>query len=89
MYDYVSPQKVLNALRWLRFHNPLYSDIDIDDEWVLNAETDDSDLFSSLINQPMPDLEVPIVQITIPTDVSTHEDNPEMPMDVDTGRVCS
>jgi len=67
----------------------LYSDIEIDDEWVVNAETDDSDLFSSLINQPIPDLEVPIVQTTIPIDVFTHEDNPEMPMDVDTSISCS
>ena len=32
MYDYISPDKVLSALKWLKQNNPLYSDIDINEE---------------------------------------------------------
>ena len=33
MYDYVTPDKVLNALRWLKTNNPLYANVEISDEW--------------------------------------------------------
>ncbi len=48
MFDYVTPEKVLNALRWLKIHNPLYSDVTIDEEWLLHAELDDHDLIASM-----------------------------------------
>ncbi len=48
MYDYVTPEKVLNALKWLKEHNPLYVDVEVDEEWSLHAETDDHDLYSSI-----------------------------------------
>ena len=31
MYDYISPEKVMNSLRWLKANNPLYADIEIND----------------------------------------------------------
>jgi hypothetical protein len=31
MYDYISPEKVLTALKWLKQNNPLYADIDINE----------------------------------------------------------
>ena len=36
MYDYVRPDKVLPALKWLKANNLLYSSIEIDDEWINN-----------------------------------------------------
>ena len=33
MYDYVSPEKLANALKWLKANNPLYTDINIVDNW--------------------------------------------------------
>ena len=47
MYDYVTPEKILNALRWLKVHNPLYANVEINEEWANDA---DHDLFASLIN---------------------------------------
>ena len=38
MYDYVTPEKILNALRRLKLHNPLYANAEINEEWVLDAE---------------------------------------------------
>ena len=29
MYDYISPERVMNALSWLKTNNPLYADVDI------------------------------------------------------------
>ena len=34
MYDYITPQKLLEALRFLKANNPLYIDIDINEEWL-------------------------------------------------------
>ena len=36
LYDYVRPDKVMTALKWLKCNNPLYSSIDINDEWINN-----------------------------------------------------
>ena len=27
MYDYVTPENMMNALRWLKANNPLYADV--------------------------------------------------------------
>jgi hypothetical protein len=51
MYDYISPEKVLTALRWLKQNNPLYADIDINDDWLQQAVTNDEDLFGGLVEQ--------------------------------------
>ena len=41
MYDYVRPENIMMALKWLKANNPLYySSIDIYDEWVNNANTE-------------------------------------------------
>ena len=51
MYDYISPEKVLTALRWLKQNNPLYVNIDINEEWVEQAMANDEDLFAGLVKQ--------------------------------------
>ena len=40
MFDYVRPNKVMMALKWLKANNPLYSSLDTNDEWVNNANTE-------------------------------------------------
>ena len=54
MYDYVTPENVLNALRWLKAHNPLYANVEINEEWVQNAESNDTDLYAGLVNRTVP-----------------------------------
>ena len=51
MHDYICPEKVLTALRWLKQNNPLYADIDINEEWLEQALADDQDLFAGLVQQ--------------------------------------
>jgi len=29
MYDYVTPESMMNVLRWLKANNPLYPDVEI------------------------------------------------------------
>ena len=51
MYDYISPEKVLTALRWLKENNPLYADTDINDEWLEQAMANNDDLFAGIVEQ--------------------------------------
>ena len=53
MYDYVTTEKILNALRWLKLHNPLYANVEINEQCLVDAENDDHDdhvLYDCLIN---------------------------------------
>ena len=52
MYDYISPERVMNALVWLKSNNPLYANIDINDNWLEESLADDADLFAGLVKQP-------------------------------------
>ena len=48
MYDYVHPDKVMSALRWLKANNPLYKDVVINEGWVNDSLAADSELFNGL-----------------------------------------
>ena len=50
MYDYVTPQKLLDALSFLKANNPLYANIDVNQEWLEAAVANDADLFECLVN---------------------------------------
>ena len=76
MYDFISPEKVLNALRWLKANNPLYADVDINVHWMQESISEDTDLFGSLVGQPSTseensDSELP----TEDTTTATHRHN--------------
>ena len=54
MFQYVRPAKVLVALQWLKLNNPLYKDIEINDDWTSNAEQDDADLWEAVSAEQCP-----------------------------------
>ena len=54
MYQYVRPAKVLAALQWLKSSNPLYKDIEINNDWLRDAAQDDGDLWEALSAQHCP-----------------------------------
>ena len=51
MYDYIFPEKVLDILRWLKQNNPLYADIDNNDQWLDQAMANDNNLFAGMVEQ--------------------------------------
>ena len=51
MYDYITPQKLLDALTFLKANNPLYVDIDINEEWLEVAMANDAKLCECLVEQ--------------------------------------
>ena len=54
MFQYVRPAKVLAALQWLKLNNPLYKDIEINDDWTSNAGQDDADLWEAVSAEQCP-----------------------------------
>ena len=51
MYDYITPQKLLDALRFLKANNPLYADINVNEQWVEAAMANDEELCKHLVEQ--------------------------------------
>jgi hypothetical protein len=49
MYDYITPQKLLDALSFLKANNPLYADIDVNQEWLEAAMVNHADLCECLV----------------------------------------
>ena len=47
MCQYIRPAKVLAALQWLKVNNPLYSDVEINSDWLSDAARDDSELWEA------------------------------------------
>jgi len=64
MYDYIQPAKVLGALQWLKSNNPLYYDIELNENWLSDAVEDDAELWKALSTQycspPVPTLSIPL-----------------------------
>ena len=51
MYDYITPEKLLDALRFLKANNPLYAEINVNEQWVEAAMANDEDLCKHLVEQ--------------------------------------
>ena len=51
MYDYIRPQKLMDALRCLKVNNPLYADININKQWIEEAMANDEELCQYLVEQ--------------------------------------
>ena len=79
MYAYISPEKVLTALRWLKQNNPLYADIDINQEWLEQAKANDEYLCGSLVQQN--DASVMCSDANNMNSESTHQPNIEDSID--------
>ena len=45
---YVTPERVLDVFRWWKQHNPMYADIETNEDWVVDAIHDDHNLYASL-----------------------------------------
>uniref|UniRef100_A0A1X7U383 DUF6570 domain-containing protein n=1 Tax=Amphimedon queenslandica TaxID=400682 RepID=A0A1X7U383_AMPQE len=50
LYDFIKPEHILDALKWLKTNNSHYNDISINNEWLAHASIDDPVLLSSLVD---------------------------------------
>ena len=57
MYDYITPQKLLDALRFLKANNPLYADIDVNEQWVEAAMANNEELCKHLVERDDEDMD--------------------------------
>ena len=85
MYDYVTPQNILNTLRYFKANNPYYKNVIINDNWVTQ---DDEDVLCSLIenppvtnntdqvNDPTPSIETSSLEENPPINNNTNEFQP-------------
>ena len=51
MYKYIRPDKVINAIKWLKTNNPLYADIIINDGWLNDSVANNNESFHSISKQ--------------------------------------
>ena len=56
MYDYITPQKPINALQFLKGNNSLYSDVEVN-EWFEKALANDEELCKYLVEQNNNDMD--------------------------------
>ena len=50
IHDNVCPEKVLEALEWLKQNNPLYKEIVINHTWRYDSENSDPELWHAMTN---------------------------------------
>ena len=48
MHELVRPEKIREALRWLKANNPLYSEVKINNNWLSTWEATDSELWQAM-----------------------------------------
>ena len=80
MYDYITPQKLLDALSFLKANNPLYADIDVNQEWLESAMANDADLCECLVEQQndsdeQPNTDNPVANSDFSTNNAIDADN--------------
>ena len=63
MYQYIQPAKVLAALQWVKSNNPLYKDIEINDDWLSDAAQDDAELWEALSAEHCPPPSPPVKEV--------------------------
>ena len=48
LHDTIRPEKVITALHYLKNNNPLYTDIEINEDWIRTWQGEDNDLYNGL-----------------------------------------
>ena len=50
LHDTIRPEKVITALHYLKNHNPLYADIEINEDWIQSWEKLDDEMYKGLFD---------------------------------------
>ena len=69
MYEFVRPKHIMDALIWLKQHNPLYKDIEICDDWEKQWREGDGDLWEAITKLCDDDMETEEVTEDAVTDL--------------------
>ena len=48
LHDTIHPEKVITALNYLKNNNPLYADIEINEDWIRSWQGADNDLYNGV-----------------------------------------
>ena len=48
LHDTICPEKVITALNYLKNNNPLYADIEINEDWIRGWQDADNDLYNGV-----------------------------------------
>ena len=70
MYDYVIPQKAMNALMFLKWHNPLYANVEVIEHCFDQALSNNEELSKSLV-KPNEEMDIEPLQVSNCTNVLT------------------
>ena len=65
MYDYITPQKLLDALEFLKTNNPLYTDVDVNAQWLQPAMANDAELCEGLVELQNHDVDSDTLRHTV------------------------
>ena len=55
LYDFITPQKILDALRWLKMNHPQYSNVTVNDKWSEQCKKQDFDLHAGFMKTVVPE----------------------------------
>ena len=50
LHDTIRPEKVITALHYLKNHNPLYADIEINEDWIKTWQDLDQELYNGIFD---------------------------------------
>ena len=78
MYDYVSSEKLMKALIWLKVHNPLYAKVNIIEDWSQQSLLDNSALFHALTSSEDTRVDLHTTPSSAPNDVEVYVDTPAL-----------
>ena len=48
MHDVIRPEKVISALHYLKNNNPLYADIEINEDWIRRWQDEDNEMYDGI-----------------------------------------
>ena len=57
LHDTIRPEKVITALNYLKNHNPMYADIEINENWIQSWKELDAELYAGIFETEEPELD--------------------------------
>ena len=55
MYQFIRPEKIFDSLHWLKNNNPLYFDVEINQNWETEWNNNEPEMWEALLRSPLED----------------------------------